>query len=58
MRYQKLTTLEFLFELAEPEGFYRENLDILREIELAYTASRYLRENENSLQKPMKLRRK
>lgn len=37
----KTRNLRTLFELAELEKFYRENLDLLREIELAYTASRY-----------------
>ncbi len=37
----KTHSLRILFELAELENFYRSNLDVLREIELAYTASRY-----------------
>ncbi|AIG98591.1 HEPN domain-containing protein [Archaeoglobus fulgidus] len=37
----KTHNLRILFEIAEQEEFYRNNLDVLREIELAYTASRY-----------------
>lgn len=37
----KTHNLRILFELAELESFYKENLDVLREIELAYTAARY-----------------
>ncbi|MDK2795563.1 MAG: hypothetical protein PWQ58_762 [Archaeoglobaceae archaeon] len=37
----KTHNFRILFELAELESFYKENLDTIREIELAYTASRY-----------------
>jgi HEPN domain-containing protein len=37
----KTHSFRILFELAEMKEFYEENLDVLREIELAYTASRY-----------------
>ncbi len=43
--FPKTHSLKLLFELAEDDAltnFYRENIDLIREIELAYIASRYM----------------
>ena len=42
--FPKTHSLKILFELTEDENlqrFYRENFDVLREVELSYVASRY-----------------
>jgi HEPN domain-containing protein len=56
----KTHSFKLLFELAEMKDFYIENADTLREIELAYTASRYfdVEYSKNTVERCLKLAKK